>query len=167
MPPKPDGKAARVERVTFTKNSAERIGKVVRIVEAGDRDAEPMSFSPRFSGGVAGKTFRVCTFTGAWSKNSAKVVTFKNQTSTPNTASCQNIFISLPGSTATTSSRSCAIAKEGTAWHLIQWEWEVTDVLSGASLGTAALEFTRVNAPYLATAATVQISVTTCSTAAT
>jgi hypothetical protein len=112
------------------------------------------------------KVFRICTFTGAWSKSSDKTVTFKNQTTTPNTVSAQNLFISLPGSTASSSSRTCGIARDGTAWHLIQWEWEVTDVLSGASLGTAALEFTRVNAPYLATAATVQISVTTCSTAA-
>ena len=166
MAQKPDGKSARTERVTFTRPAAERIAKVVRAVEGGERDSPGIYFGSA-PGAAAGKTFRVCTFTGAWSKNSAKVVTFKNQTSTPNTVSCQNIFISLPGSTATSSSRVCAIAKEGTAWHLIQWEWEVTDVLSGASLGTAALEFTRVNAPYLATAATVQISVTTCSTAAT
>jgi hypothetical protein len=120
----------------------------------------------RFDGRIQSPVFRICTFTGAWSKNSDKTVTFKNQTTTPNTVSAQNLFISLPGSTASSSSRTCGIARDGTAWHLIQWEWEVTDVLSGASLGTAALEFTRVNAPYLATAATVQISVTTCSTAA-
>ena len=166
MAQKPDGKAARTERVTFTRPAAERIAKVVRAVEGGDRDTPGIYFGSA-PGAAPGKTFRVCTFTGAWSKNSAKTVTFKNQTSTPNTVSSENLFISLPGSTATSSSRVCAIAKEGTAWHLIQWEWEVTDVLSGASLGTAALEFTRVNAPYLATAATVQISVTTCSTAAT
>ena len=166
MAQKPDGKAARTERVTYTRPAAERIAKVVRAVEGGDRDTPGIYFGSA-PGAAPGKTFRVCTFTGAWSKNSAKTVTFKNQTSTPNTVSSENLFISLPGSTATSSSRVCAIAKEGTAWHLIQWEWEVTDVLSGASLGTAALEFTRVNAPYLATAATVQISVTTCSTAAT
>ena len=165
MAQKPDGKAARTERVTFTRPAAERIAKVVRQVEGGDRDTPGIYFGSA-PGGVPGKTFRVCTFTGAWSKNSAKTVTFRGVTSTPNTVSSENLFISLPGSTATSSSRVCAIAKEGTAWHLIQWEWEVTDVLSGASLGTAALEFTRVNAPYLATAATVQISVTTCSTAA-
>jgi hypothetical protein len=163
---KPDGKSARTERVTFTRPAAERIAKVVRAVEGGDRDTPGIYFGSA-PGAAPGKTFRVCTFTGAWSKNTAKTVTFRNQTSTPNTVSSENLFISLPGSTATSSSRVCAIAKEGTAWHLIQWEWEVTDVLSGASLGTAALEFTRVNAPYLATAATVQISVTTCSTAAT
>jgi hypothetical protein len=161
---KPDGKSARTERVTFTRPAAERIAKVVRAVEGGDRDTPGIYFGS--APASQQKTFRVCTFTGAWSKNSDKTVTFKNQTSTPNTVSAQNLFISLPGSTASSSSRTCGIARDGTAWHLIQWEWEVTDVLSGASLGTAALEFTRVNAPYLATAATVQISVTTCSTAA-
>ena len=129
MPPKPDGKAARVERVTFTKNSAERIGKVVRIVEAGDRDAEPMSFSPRFSGGVAGKTFRVCTFTGAWSIDGMKTVTFRNQTNTPNTLAASNLFFDIPDD----GTKNCAVAKDGTAWYLVQWQWAIATCSTAAS----------------------------------
>ena len=114
MAKKPDGKPARVERVTFTKPAAERIGKVVRTVEAGNRDQGPLTFGPRVGG--ASKVFRVCTFTGAWSINASKTVTFRGVTTTPNTAVAVNLFaaISAPASAA-----NCAIAKDGTAWYLI------------------------------------------------
>ena len=114
MAKKPDGKPARVERVTFTKPAAERIGKVVREVEAGNRDQGPLTFGV---GQVpASKLFRVCTFTGAWSINASKTVTFRNQTSTPNTVAAVNLFANI---TAAASSRPCAIARDGTAWYLI------------------------------------------------
>jgi hypothetical protein len=112
---KPDGASAGTQRVTFTKGAAERIGKVVREVEAGNRDLGPLTFGPRV-GGAGGKVFRVCTFTGSWSINASKTVTFRNQTTTPNTASAINLFAAI---TASSSSRPCAIAKDGTAWYLI------------------------------------------------
>ena len=84
MAQKPDGKAARTERVTFTRPAAERIAKVVRAVEGGDRDTPGIYFGSA-PGAAPGKTFRVCTFTGAWSIGDTRSVTFKNQTSTPNT----------------------------------------------------------------------------------
>jgi hypothetical protein len=130
MAQKPDGKPARTERVTFTKPAAERIAKVVRAVEGGDRDAGPLSFGNR---GVAGnpKTFRVCTFTGAWSINATKTVTFKNQTATPNTVAAVNLFFPFPAPAAAT---DCAIAKEGTAWYLIDVPFETaTAVFVGAT----------------------------------
>jgi len=65
-------------------------------------------------------TFRICTFTGSWSKNSDKTVTFKFQTATPNTAQASNLFAEIETSLAT--SRNCAIAREGTAWYLIAAE---------------------------------------------
>jgi hypothetical protein len=74
----------------------------------------------RFEGGppaVASKTFRICTFTGAWSKNTIKTVTFRNLTATPNTVSASNIFANI-----TATSGNCAIAKDGTAWYLIAAE---------------------------------------------
>jgi len=118
MAQKPDGSSARTERVTFTKPAAERIAKVVRAVEGGDRDAGPLTFGARI-GGVSGKVFRVCTFTGSWSINAEKTVTFRNQTATPNTAAAVNLFAAITGTTATSSFRNCAIAKDGTAWYLI------------------------------------------------
>lgn len=120
MAQKPDGKPAKTERVTFTRPAAERIAKVVRTVEGGDRDQPGITYGS--APGVIGKTFRVATFTGAWSKNTAKVVTFRNQTTTPNTVSVTNIFASITGVTATSTSKACAIAKDGTAWYLIAAE---------------------------------------------
>jgi hypothetical protein len=118
MAKKADNKPAATERVTFTSGAADRIAKVVRTVEGGDRDCGPLTFGARI-GGVSGKTFRVCTFTGAWSINAEKSVTFRNQTTTPNTVAAVNIFAALTGTTATSTFRNCAIAKDGTAWYLI------------------------------------------------
>jgi len=120
MAQKPDGKPAKTERVTFTKPAAERIAKVVRTVEAGDRSQPGLTFDHPMPVGI--KLFRVCTFTGAWSKNSAKVVTFRGVTSTPNTVVAQNIFVAIAGSTSTATTKNCAIAKDGTAWYLIAAE---------------------------------------------
>jgi hypothetical protein len=162
MANKPDGKPARVERVNFTRPAAERIAKVVRRVEQGDRGAAGLTFTPRGLGGSSPKTFRVCTYTGAWAINTSNTVTFKNQTTTPNTVSAVNLFLTLPDN----GERNCAIAKDGTAWHLIQWQWDASTAVSSATLGTASLVFSRINVPSLGTASTVAISVTTCSTAA-
>jgi hypothetical protein len=112
---KPDGSPARTERVTFTKPAAERIAKVVRAVEGGDRDCGPLTFGARV-GGVSGKVFRICTFTGSWEINASKVVTFKGVTTTPNTVSAINLFCGLTPSTVCDAS----IAKDGTAWYLVQ-----------------------------------------------
>jgi hypothetical protein len=131
MAQKPDGKPARTERVTFTKPAAERIAKVVRAVEGGDRDAGPLSFGNR---GVAGnpKLFRVCTFTGAWAIGDTKTVTFKNQTATPNTVAAVNLF--FPVTSTATGNTDCAIAKEGTAWYLIDVPLETaTAVFAGST----------------------------------
>jgi len=113
---KPDGASAGTQRVTFTKGAAERIGKVVREVEAGNRDQGPLTFGPRV-GGAGGKTFRICTFTGSWSINASKTVTFRNQTTTPNTVSAINLVCGLNPGTVTC---DVSIAKDGTAWYLVQ-----------------------------------------------
>jgi hypothetical protein len=101
----------------FDLGSATRIARVVRHVEQ-DVRTRPLTFDSVQQS--QRKVFRVCTFTGAWSKNSAKVVTFKYQTSTPNTVSATNLFASI--ATAAQSVRNCAIAREGTAWFLIAAE---------------------------------------------
>jgi hypothetical protein len=115
MAKKPDGKPASVERVSFTRPAAERIGKAVRQVEAGDRDLGPIEWGPR-GGAASGKVFRVCTFTGAWAINTAKTVTFRNVTTTPNTVSVTNLVCGL----SPTGSCDATIAKDGTAWYLVQ-----------------------------------------------
>jgi len=117
---RPDGKpAGRPDRVAFTRPAAERIARVVRKVEAGDRHGAGLSFA--HASGVAAKVFRLCTFTGQWSKDSNKTLTFYNHTNTPNTVLAVNLFASV-GVTVTTTVTSCAIARDGSAWYLIAAE---------------------------------------------
>jgi hypothetical protein len=101
--------------VKFTRPAAQRIAAVVRHVEGGNRDQLPFAFEHPQGIAANAKVFRVCTYTGSWSKGSAKVVTFKYTTSTPNTASATNLFFPVAG----TAGGDCAIAKDGTAWFLI------------------------------------------------
>ena len=169
MAQKPDGKPARTERVTFTRPAAERIAKVVRTVEGGDRDTGPLTFGSRGVSGNA-RLFRVCTYTGAWAIGSTAAVTFKHQTATPNTVSATNLFFPITN-TATANARDCAIAKDGTAWFLIDVKLaertavfvvstesasRVTDVTLSASLNTSAC--TIAIGKTLVTAATILIT---------
>ena len=86
MAQKPDGKAAKTERVSFTRPAAERIAKVVRTVEAGDRKGAPLRFGSRVAGG-GGEKLQLATFTGAWGTATYKTVTLAGST---NTASVLN-----------------------------------------------------------------------------
>lgn len=149
------------DRVTFTRSAAERIASVVRTVEAGNRDTGALPTLPRLGGGGGGKPIRICTYTGPWSIGSSKVVTFKNQTATPNTASATNLFLPLPSN----GTRDCAIAKDGSAWYLIQAQFDTAQFVANVSLTTSAIEFTRYEGVSLGTASTVSILITTCATA--
>jgi hypothetical protein len=137
MAQKPDGKPAKTERVTFTRPAAERIAKVVRTVEGGDRDQPGITYGSA-PGGVAGKTFRVATYTGAWSIGSAKTVTMQDSTAT---LSAVNQFFPVTNTAA--GDRQCAIAKDGTAWYLVDVRVSndprtvVTDIVVSGSLNTA------------------------------
>jgi len=101
--------------VKFTRPAAQRIANAVRQVEGGNRDQLPIGFEHPQAIASNAKVFRVATFTGAWAKNSAKTVTFKYATTTPNTAVASNLFFPVTG----TAGGDCGIAKDGTAWFLI------------------------------------------------
>lgn len=163
MAQKPDGKSAKTERVVFTLSAAERISKAVRIVEAGDRDSGGLSFGRPGNSFGSGKVFRVCTFTGAWAISSSKNVTFKYQTATPNTAAVQNDLISLPSA----GTRNCVIGREGTAWHLMNWQWDIVNAATAASLTTTSLRFDTLPVGAVSPSSTVTftVSVATCATA--
>jgi hypothetical protein len=119
-----------LEPTQFTRESAERIANVVRAAELASPAARPLSFE-RVDTPQKQRLFRVCTFTGAWSINDTKTVTFKNQTATPNTVAAVNLFFPFP---APPSATDCAIAKEGTAWYLIDVPFETaTAVFAGAT----------------------------------
>jgi len=126
------------------------VSRIPTILEGDDS-----SYSP--------KTFRICTFTGSWAINASKVVTFRGVTATPNTVSAVNLFTEF---TATTTTTTCAIAKDGTAWYLIAPTGTAprtvaTTVLTSVSLGTAGLQFTTMNIKILETVSTSVITIGT------
>lgn len=99
----------------FEIGSARRIARVVRQVEQQRPPAKPLSFEPAELGGGK-RVFRMCTFTGAWSKNTPKTVTLRASTAT---LFATNLFAAIG---TATSSRNCAVARDGTAWYLIAAE---------------------------------------------
>jgi len=102
------------------------LGRIRRTVDAAE--AAPMRLQTgkipvrlegeEGEGGTAGKAFRICTFTGSWQIGDSKTVTFKYQTTTPNTASVVNLTMHLPD-IGLSPPFDCEIAKEGTAWYLV------------------------------------------------
>lgn len=102
----------------FDAQSAIRIANAVRKVEIGDRAEAALRFRRELPQQQR-KTFRIATFSGAWAINSMRTVEFKFQTNTPNTAVVDNLFFPFEGSTSTAQVYDCAIAKDGTAWYLI------------------------------------------------
>jgi len=150
------------ERISFTRTSATRIARAVRAVENARPAGQSLEFRTQIIDGKK-KVFHVATFTGSWSIGSAKTVTFKNQTNTPNTVSATNIF--FPVTSTAAGNRDCAVAKDGTAWYLIDVVQQTTSiiVLTGVSLGTAGLQFTRAS---ITVASTATESVSTISTTA-
>ena len=104
--------------VKFTKPAAVRIAKAVRVVEAGNRDQQPIN-PPHYP---ATFRLRAGTFTGSWGINQVKVITFS---ATTNTVSVTNFCVAVADNGTTPRSvffaRSCGtnavveIQKLGTA----------------------------------------------------
>ena len=116
MAQKPDGKPARTERVTFTKPAAERIAKVVRAVEGGDRDAGPLTFGTRMAS-QPGSPILLAKFTGssAWVRMTTRqCLLFPTSTNTSSTTplyigtfngqtvTAVSLMFSMPGFTGAT-----------------------------------------------------------------
>lgn len=116
--------------VTFTYGAAQRIASAVRKVEIGDRAGGALSFERVYDElPTTKKTFRICTFTGAWSTSAVKTVTFRNQTNTPNTLAATNLFFEIPDD----GTKNCAVARDGTAWYLVQWQWAIATCSTAAN----------------------------------
>lgn len=130
----------------FTRESAERIANVVRAVELAPRAGRPLAFD-RVDQPATRKTFRIATFTGSWSINSAKTVTFKYQTQTPNTVSATNLFCGLSPS----GSCDVSISKDGTAWFLVQPN--LTQLPGYSASGTQVMTIQGGNLRWLGTTA--------------
>jgi hypothetical protein len=103
----------------------------------------------RFEGSPAqaGKAFRICTFTGAWAINGEKAVTFRGVTTTPNTVSAMNLFCGLNPS----GSCDVSIAKDGTAWYLVQPN--VTQLPGYSASGTQVMVIVSGNLRFIGTTA--------------
>lgn len=110
MAQRPDGKGAGIERVAFTRPAADRIAKVVRKVEAGNRDGEPLTFG-RVSVPSAPASLRRCEWTANWSTGETTLITFVAFTQA--TATAGNVFCGVyPG--------NGWVAKDGTSgWKLV------------------------------------------------
>jgi hypothetical protein len=131
------------DRVVFLRPDAERIARVVRRVE-GMREGSPLTFGPVLESSQR-KVFRVCTFNGAWATGTPKTVTFKYQASTPNTVSALNLFFPI---TENAVAADCAVAKEGTAWYLIDVPFQTTTITFASDTRTGF--FAVGTTPFLA-----------------
>jgi hypothetical protein len=137
------------DRVTFTPGSAERIAKVVRIVEAGNRDTAGLPTSPRLGGGSAGIKF--CSWTATWTYNSTASITFTSGTAA--TATATNVILGVgPG--------DGWVARKGSAgWALVSFDMTKQP---GYAAGEIQL-FGHSSSSAIAT----WYSITTCATATT
>ena len=93
----------------------QRVDHALSVVEGQPSQGNVTTIPTRFETlpQPASKTFRVCTFTGSWSINASKTVTFRGST---NTLSVVNLVCGLNPS----GSCDVSVAKDGTAWYLVQ-----------------------------------------------
>jgi len=107
--------------VQFTRPAAERIAKVVRKVEEGDRRAGPLKFGPRQRPvAQAGDSdiFRIAAFTGTWNVDSTATIEFIDPVHSNATATAINYFCGIAGG-------EVGVAKNASnVWHLISWEMQ-------------------------------------------
>jgi hypothetical protein len=99
----------------FTRESAERIARVVRAAETTPSAGVPLEFDKRFYDKDKSKHIRVATFSGSWPAGSTKTVTLKYAPTA--TASVTNLTwpIDLSGYL----NEDCIVGKEGTNWWLL------------------------------------------------
>lgn len=135
-----------MERISFTRPSAARIARVVRVVENARPGGRPLE-TQRQDILSKQRVFRVCTFTGVWSIGSLKTVTFKDQTSTPNTVAVVNLFCGMSPTTAC----DVLVAKAGTDWHVVHPN--LTQLPGYSAGGTQVLTIVSGNLRWLGTTA--------------
>jgi hypothetical protein len=111
------------DRISFTRPAVERIANVVRAVENARPAGGPLGFRRQVMDNT--RAVKLASFLGPWPKNTENVITFRG---TDRTAISSNLFFPVPG----THTRECAVAKIGTAWHLIDVPFnERTAVFAG------------------------------------
>jgi hypothetical protein len=115
---KPDGKRP-TRRVGFTRQSADRIARVVRTVEQGDRKGTGLSFgSGPKRGGSGGDIFRMARISAPWAFEDTATITFDNPIHSGATATAINYFCGIGGGRV-------GVCKDSTGvWHLVAWEMQ-------------------------------------------
>lgn len=110
------------DRVTFTRSSGERIAKVVRIVEAGNRDASGIAQDARLQSPLP---IRFCSWTSTWTIGSTATIQFWN---TDITATANNVYLGVGGGDGW-------VARKGTTgWSLIGCDLTLQLGYSSASI---------------------------------
>jgi len=102
------------DAVQFTRESAERVARVVRQAELTPAATSPLMFDRRFTDRIP-KQVRAATFSGAWPTGSTKTVTFKYAP----TATASVINLSWPITLSGYVNEDCLVGREGTNWWLI------------------------------------------------
>jgi len=95
-------------RVDFTRGAAERIARVVRIVEQGDRDGAPLTFR-KVETPAGGAGLRYVEWTGQWAAAETAAFTFRSNNAT---ATGVNVFAGVDAG-------SGWVARHSGTWHLV------------------------------------------------
>jgi hypothetical protein len=102
------------DAVQFTRESAERVARVVRQAELTPATASPLTFDKRFTDRIP-KQVRAATFSGTWPIGSVKTVTFKYAP----TATANVTNLSWPIALSGYVNEDCVVGREGTNWWLV------------------------------------------------
>ena len=102
------------DAVQFTRESAERVARVVRQAELTPAAASPLTFDRRLSDRHP-KQVRAATFSGSWPIGSVKTVTFKYAP----TATANVTNLSWPITHNHSLAENCIVGREGTSWWLV------------------------------------------------
>jgi hypothetical protein len=131
------------DAVQFTRESAERVARVVRQAELSPQAASPLTFDRRLSDRHP-KQVRAATFSGAWPIGSVKTVTFKYAP----TATANVTNLSWPIALSGYVNEDCVVGREGTNWWLVVPKLEgptavfVTQTQNGTNLVSIAIAAT-------------------------
>jgi hypothetical protein len=141
-----------LDPVQFTRESAERVARVVRAAELATPRASPLSFAPLqdFRGT---KVVKVATFTGGWAIGETKQVTLKYNTSV--TAMAANLFYPL-GTSA--SARDCLVAKSDGTWFLASVPLATATAVFARATSTACVFSSTTSVPVITPPLTVSVS---------
>jgi hypothetical protein len=149
----------------------DRIISVVKRVDSMPYQAGLSRIPTRFEdegSAPAGKPLRVCTFTGSWSINETKTLTFQGVTSTPNTVVATNQLFTIGDACETQVAyigKVSSLEPSGATadWHLLNVQHHETAVFVSVTMTTAAIEFTRILTwiPYPGETATLSLPIST------